>query len=248
MINISPLTNIYELPSKFSKLSSQMLYGEKFNIISKKKNWIKIKTCFDNYEGFIQNKNFESDFKTTHKIYRIKTKIFRKLRNQLNPTKKFLYYASQIRILNSSKKYVEYKRNYWIKKKDARKIKHYESNFSKVIKSFLNTKYLWGGKSCAGIDCSALIQIYFYYNGIFFKRDTKDQIKFLKMVPKRNKYDKRQLIFWKGHVAYCLNKSNLIHAYGPKNRVLMMKIKDTIKEIEENSKLKVRGLRKLNVV
>ena len=248
MINISPLTNIYELPSKFSKLSSQMLYGEKFNIISRKKKWIKIKTCFDNYQGYIQNKNFDYDFKTTHKIYRIKTKIFRKLRNRLSPTKKFLYYASRIRILKSSKKYVEYKKNYWIKKKDAKKIKHYESNFSKVMKSFLNTKYLWGGKSCAGIDCSALIQIYFYYNGIFFKRDTKDQIKFLKMVPKRNKYDKRQLIFWRGHVAYCLNKSNLIHAYGPKNRVLMMKIKDTIKEIEVNSKLKVRGLRKLNVV
>ena len=248
MINISPLTNIYELPSKFSKLSSQMLYGEKFNIISRKKKWIKIKTCFDNYQGYIQNKNFDYDFKTTHKIYRIKTKIFRKLRNRLSPTKKFLYYASRIRILKSSKKYIEYKKNYWIKKKDAKKIKHYESNFSKVMKSFLNTKYLWGGKSCAGIDCSALIQIYFYYNGIFFKRDTKDQIKFLKMVPKRNKYDKRQLIFWRGHVAYCLNKSNLIHAYGPKNRVLMMKIKDTIKEIEVNSKLKVRGLRKLNVV
>ena len=248
MINISPLTNIYELPSKFSKLSSQMLYGEKFNIISRKKKWIKIKTCFDNYQGYIQNKNFDYDFKTTHKIYRIKTKIFRKLRNRLSPTKKFLYYASRIRILKSSKKYIEYKKNYWIKKKDVKKTKHYESNFSKVMKSFLNTKYLWGGKSCAGIDCSALIQIYFYYNGIFFKRDTKDQIKFLKMVPKRNKYDKRQLIFWKGHVAYCLNKSNLIHAYGPKNRVLMMKIKDTIKEIEVNSKLKVRGLRKLNVV
>ena len=248
MINISPLTNIYEFPSKFSKLSSQMLYGEKFNIISRKKKWIKIKTCFDNYQGYIQNKNFDYDFKTTHKIYRIKTKIFRKLRNRLSPTKKFLYYASRIRILKSSKKYIEYKKNYWIKKKDAKKIKHYESNFSKVMKSFLNTKYLWGGKSCAGIDCSALIQIYFYYNGIFFKRDTKDQIKFLKMVPKRNKYDKRQLIFWRGHVAYCLNKSNLIHAYGPKNRVLMMKIKDTIKEIEVNSKLKVRGLRKLNVV
>ena len=91
MINISPLTNIYELPSKFSKLSSQMLYGEKFNIISRKKKWIKIKTCFDNYQGYIQNKNFDYDFKTTHKIYRIKTKIFRKLRNRLSPTKKFLY-------------------------------------------------------------------------------------------------------------------------------------------------------------
>ena len=58
MINIYPLTNIYEKPKNSSKLSSQMLYGEKFSIISKNKKWLKIKTNFDNYTGFIKNKRF----------------------------------------------------------------------------------------------------------------------------------------------------------------------------------------------
>ena len=58
---------------------------------------------------------------------------------------------------------------------------------------------------------------------------------------------KRQLIFWQGHVAYCLNKKFLIHAYGPKKKVLIMNIKKTIKEIENKSKLKVKGIRKINV-
>ena len=66
------------------------------------------------------------------------------------------------------------------KKKDTRSINHFEKNFSKIFKLFLNTKYLWGGKTSQGIDCSALIQIYFYYNRIFFPRDTKDQIKYCK--------------------------------------------------------------------
>ena len=54
------------------------------------------------------------------------------------------------------------------KKKDTRSINHFEKNFLKIFKLFLNTKYLWGGKTSQGIDCSALIQIYFYYNRIFF--------------------------------------------------------------------------------
>ena len=58
MINNYPLTNIYEKPKNSSKLSSQMLYGEKFSIISKNKKWLKIKTNFDNYTGFIKNKKF----------------------------------------------------------------------------------------------------------------------------------------------------------------------------------------------
>ena len=36
-------------------------------------------------------------------------------------------------------------------------------NYKKVLRLFLNTKYLWGGKSADGIDCSALIQIFFRY-------------------------------------------------------------------------------------
>ena len=56
MINKYPLTNIYERPSSYANLSSQMLYGEKFKIISIKKNWFKIKTEFDNYVGYIKKK------------------------------------------------------------------------------------------------------------------------------------------------------------------------------------------------
>ena len=48
--------NIYSKPSANSDVSSQILYGEKFKILSKKKNWIKIKTSFDNYVGFIKKK------------------------------------------------------------------------------------------------------------------------------------------------------------------------------------------------
>ena len=53
-------------------------------------------------------------------------------------------------------------------------------NFVKIFKKFLNVKYVWGGKTFQGIDCSALIQIFFYYNNSFYPRDTKDQIKYTK--------------------------------------------------------------------
>ena len=79
----------------------------------------------------------------------------------------------------------------------------------------------WGGKTLDGIDCSALIQLYFYYNRIFFPRDSKDQIKYCKK-KKRKKFDKGDIIFWKGHVGLCLNKSKFIHAYGPRKKVLII--------------------------
>ena len=107
---------------------------------------------------------------------------------------------------------------------------------------FLNSKYLWGGKTANGIDCSALVQLYFYFNNVFFPRDTKDQIKFIKKTKNPKLYIKDKLLYWKGHVAICLNKSLLIHAYGPKKKVVIMRINKTIKEIKKNAKLNLKKI------
>ena len=50
------ISNIYLKPSFNSEVISQILYGEKFKILSKERNWVKIKTSFDNYIGFIKKK------------------------------------------------------------------------------------------------------------------------------------------------------------------------------------------------
>ena len=66
----SPVANIYSKPSLNSEISSQILYGEKFRILSKKNNWIKIKTYYDNYIGYIKIGKFYQSFKPTKKIYK----------------------------------------------------------------------------------------------------------------------------------------------------------------------------------
>jgi gamma-D-glutamyl-L-lysine dipeptidyl-peptidase len=232
-----PLANIYAKSSTKSEITSQILFGEKFQILSKKKNWLKIKTNYDNYTGFIENDKFSNKFKPTHKVYKLKTIIFQKKKNKFVSSKNHLYFGSKISSMNLSGKFIEFKKNRWIKKKDLKLINFDEKNITKILKKFLNTKYLWGGKTSKGIDCSALIQIYFYFNNIFFPRDTKDQIKFLKKTKNHRLYKKNKFMYWKGHVAFILNKNLLIHAYGPKKKVIIARIKKTIKEIKKNANL-----------
>ena len=59
------------------------------------------------------------------------------------------------------------------------------------------------------------------------------------------KFKKGDIIFWKGHVAICINTNDLIHAYGPKKRVIIMPIKKTIKLIKETAKLDVKKVTRI---
>ena len=229
--------NINSRPFLKSEITSQILYGEKFKILSKSKGWVKIKTKYDNYTGFIKSQKFLKKFKPTNKICKLKSRIFKKKDNKFFQTKNFLYFGSGISVTNKRKEFFEFEKNKWVKIIDTKKINHSENNLVKILKLFLNVKYLWGGKSSQGIDCSALIQIFFYYNRIFFPRDTKDQLKYLRKISNRKNF-KKNIIFWKGHIAYCINKKNLIHAYGPRKKVLIMNIKKTINKIFKDTKLK----------
>ena len=69
--------NIYKKPSTKSEITSQILFGEKFKIILKKKNWIKIKSISDNYKGFIKNNKLLEKLNLTHKCFSLKTRIYK---------------------------------------------------------------------------------------------------------------------------------------------------------------------------
>jgi hypothetical protein len=230
------LSNIYKNPSKFSEVVSQIIYGEKFNIISKNKDWLKIKTSFDNYIGYIKDENYVDNFKPTHKIFFLKASIFDKAKKK---TKYFLTFASRILIIQENKKFIEFEKNKWIKKTNIKKIDYIEKNYLKILKLFLNTKYAWGGKTYKGVDCSAILQLIFYYNNKFYPRDTKDQKRYSKKNIRGKIFKKGDIIFWKGHVAICINSKKLIHAYGPEKKVLIMSITETIDRIERTTKLTV---------
>ena len=102
------IENIYKKPSSNSEVSSQILYGEKFIIQKKIKNWVKIKTLYDNYYGFIKIDKFRNKLNSTHKIFKIKSYIYRKVKNKFIKTPDCLFFSSNISILSEEKKFFEF--------------------------------------------------------------------------------------------------------------------------------------------
>ena len=238
------IINVCNKKSIKSGLVTQILYGEKFKIISKYRKWCKIKLRNDGYKGYIIRKKFISKFKPTHKVCSISAALYSKPLSKYKINNK-LSFGSKIKVVEKKSNFYKFD-NLWIKKKDLKKINYKTKDIFKNINKFINVKYKWGGKHYSGVDCSGLVQLSFNFNNKFCPRDTKDQIKYFKKKVKLNKIKKNDLIFWKGHVAIAISQKEAIHAYGPLKKIVTMPIHQMIDKIYRTAKLKVIGVRRVS--
>ncbi len=239
-----PVANIYKYKNLKSEVVTQMIYGEKFIAQKKYGSFFKGYKEYDGYKGYIRSNDLRI-FKErpTHKIVVGKCNVYKK------PSEKFklkieFFLNSRIRIKKSKNNFYQFDK-FWIKKNNIKPIHFKEKKFINVTKKFLGTKYLWGGNTKKGIDCSALVQESLKTMNIYCPRDSRDQRIFFKKDINIKNIRSGDLLFWKGHVAIALNKKKLIHAFGPKKKVVIMDIQKTIQSILKNSSLKLLNIKRV---
>ncbi len=93
-----------------------------------------------------------------------------------------------------------------------------ETDFIAVAERFVGVPYLWGGKTALGLDCSGLVQVALTACGIACPRDSDMQEAALG-TPLRiaaaadfSDLRRRDLIFWRGHVAMVRDRGSILHA------------------------------------
>tara|TARA_Y100001960_G_scaffold273083_1_gene301098 strand:+ start:540 stop:797 length:258 start_codon:yes stop_codon:yes gene_type:complete len=69
-------TNVYKKASIKSGIVTQLLYGDQFKVLERKKSWLKIKNELDHYKGYIKNNTFLTNQKSTHKINKLSADLY----------------------------------------------------------------------------------------------------------------------------------------------------------------------------
>jgi len=157
---------------------SQLLFGETFQILEKLEKWSFVKSTFDNYEGWVDTKSIsylskESFLQMDSNPEFITQKLSNTILNNQND-QIILPAGCTLPNFNAEKKSFTINDKQYILSEDYISD---STDIESLVKQYLNSPYLWGGKNPYGIDCSGFVQIIYKVLGIKIPRDSADQVK-----------------------------------------------------------------------
>jgi hypothetical protein len=207
-------------PSDKSEIVSQVLFGEHFEILEKFNQWSRIKMQYDDYEGWIDSKQYQLISEANYKQLSQDAIILNAdlieyitgpnnllLPIPLAASLSFLNYGD----INTASFDFEGTKISGIKSK------------SSIINSafmYLNAPYLWGGKTPFGIDCSGFTQMVYKLNGYKLLRDASQQAKQGEALSFIEESEPGDLAFFDNeegniiHVGIIMENNYIIHASG----------------------------------
>ena len=219
-INILGLVPLRIAPKDQSEMISQVLFGQHFKVLEFKKNWVRIILYSDHYEGWICSKQYMEIEKKDYDQLSLSNPEF-----SIDKTSYLLNLVDSSEIAIPMGSTLPFFLNGLINI-NGKKYKYLGEISSRNIKDvisysiqFLNSPYLWGGKSFLGIDCSGFTQLVFSLCGIKIPRDAYQQVKLGKKL-NFSKTSPGDLIFFINdsdrihHVGIALKDDKIIHASG----------------------------------
>ena len=207
-------------PSDKSEIVSQVLFGEHFEIMEQLKQWSKIKMQFDNYEGWVDSKQYKIISETNYNQLSKEAIILNgDLVDYITDHNNLLIpipLGASISFLSNTEINTA---NYNFEGTKISGVKP-KSELIRTAFMYLNAPYLWGGKNPFGIDCSGFTQMVYKLNGYKLLRDASQQAKQGEALSFIEESEPGDLAFFDNdegniiHVGIIMEDNYIIHASG----------------------------------
>lgn len=199
-----------------SEMVSQLLYGEHFKVLERRKKWSKIRNAFDHFEGWINNQQYTiiDEVRYTELNTSESTKISSELISFIETEHNVLLpivlgsCIQQYCFLNH-----KFDGTYAVGKQDKNQLVH------KAL-LYLNSPYLWGGKTTFGIDGPGFTQMVYKINGYHLLRGAQQQSTQGEALSFIEESEPGDLAFFDNnegvidHVGIIMENNYVIHSFG----------------------------------
>jgi hypothetical protein len=155
-----------------SEMTSQLLFGETVDILEITDKWLMIRCHHDQYEGWVDKKQIqvlEEEKSVAIKTCTAPLLIVRNPEGGFN----FLPAGSQLRIMSETTISCG-NRTFECSREDLHNATQ-PAEIALGALMFLDTPYLWGGRTLMGLDCSGFTQLIYRMSGINIPRDAYQQ-------------------------------------------------------------------------
>jgi hypothetical protein len=221
MVCCVPVSPMRAEASHKSEMVSQQLFGEKSFVIERTPDWIKIQLRYDGYQGWVQQSHL---VEIDEEVYLKADKdLTADLLNEVDYNGHLMYVpmGSALSAFKNGmafwrKNSVHFKGKIW----NPEEVKITPKIIKQVAFKFLNTSYLWGGKSVFGIDCSGYAQMTYKFLNTYIPRDAWQQAEQGTTVNFLQEAHCGDLAFFDNeegrivHVGILLNEHEIIHSAG----------------------------------
>lgn len=213
-------------PADAAEMVTQLLFGEHYSILEKRKKWLRIKVAADGYECWIDKKqNFEISEKFFQRLEKQKfipaaLELVSLVRNLSNGEYIPIVAGSMLPFLKGNVFQIDREKFEFdglAQRKQERKNKELLEQNARL---FLNAPYLWGGRQPFGIDCSGFTQVCYKMIGWDIPRDSYQQASLGHSLSFIEEAEPGDLAFFDNaegriiHVGMLLNDNKIIHASG----------------------------------